>query len=567
MSRARAAVYYRMSDDHQENSIERQQSLVRPYADRHEYEIVREYKDEGIAGDEERKRKDFMRMLRDAQGGEFQVILCDDKDRFGRFDTITQGYYVKPLRDAGVWLETVAQGKVDWSSFSGRITDAVLQEAKKLESQATSRRVITQMHLMARQGTWLGGVAPYGYKVVERPGRTPDAKKWPKMLVPGDLAKVEAVRLIFHLYGEQGYTLDQVAEELHRRGYPSPEGRRAVPHPEGKRCWQKTTIRAILCNRKYLGEMTWNARHDGKYSDLSNGTTRTCDQRIPRRRNRPEDWVIVSNAHEPLVDREVFEKAQQRLVENKTMTSPARKSGGFVLSGLLACGHCGWKLIGTTQQGKRFYKCGRYHQEGKRGCQCNLVMEAKVLPAVVRKLHDEFLAPILNPENLERVRVELHRQAAETSGANAGTTDRLRRRIEELHGQIQQGNFNLTVLPPDRLAGVIASLRTLEAERDRLVRELEALHKVANVGEMEAELRAAEEDLRHLRDVLLDSKPEELREVLRHLVERIELFFEHRPLRGKTRALFRKGVIRLRPPADVGAPASLCNAANPIPAS
>src|SRR5438874_39337 len=104
MSRTvRAVAYYRMSDDKQENSIERQQSQVIPYAARQGYDIVRDYTDAGIAGDEEKKRKAFMRMLADAQTqGDFEVILSDDKDRFGRFDSITQGYYVKPLRDAGV---------------------------------------------------------------------------------------------------------------------------------------------------------------------------------------------------------------------------------------------------------------------------------------------------------------------------------------------------------------------------------------------------------------------------------------------------------------------------------
>ena len=63
----RAVAYYRMSDDKQENSIERQKSQVIPYSVRHGYEIVREYVDEGIAGDEEKKRKAFMRMLADAQ--------------------------------------------------------------------------------------------------------------------------------------------------------------------------------------------------------------------------------------------------------------------------------------------------------------------------------------------------------------------------------------------------------------------------------------------------------------------------------------------------------------------
>src|SRR5215813_12835415 len=118
----RAVAYYRMSDARQENSIERQQSQVLPYAEKHGYPIIRDYVDEAIAGDEIARRKGFQRLLADAQAGLFDVILCDDKDRFGRFDCIDLGEVVAPLRRKGVRLETVAQGKIDWNSFAGRMS-------------------------------------------------------------------------------------------------------------------------------------------------------------------------------------------------------------------------------------------------------------------------------------------------------------------------------------------------------------------------------------------------------------------------------------------------------------
>src|SRR5947199_56221 len=113
MTAISAVAYYRMSTDKQEDSIDRQRSQVELYAERRGYKIIREYRDEGIAGDEEEKRKGFMRMMRDAQTGQFEVILVDDKDRFGRFDSITQGFYIHPLRRAGVRLETVAPRAID----------------------------------------------------------------------------------------------------------------------------------------------------------------------------------------------------------------------------------------------------------------------------------------------------------------------------------------------------------------------------------------------------------------------------------------------------------------------
>jgi DNA invertase Pin-like site-specific DNA recombinase len=165
-----AVAYYRMSTDRQEDSIERQKSQVEAYAARQGYQIIREYTDEGIAGDEEGKRKGFLRMIREAQKpGDFQVILCDDTDRFSRNDVIDKCYYIKLLRDAGVRLETCAQGKANWDTFTGRVLEALLAESKAMESRATSRRVMTQMVLMARQGIWPGGPIPYAYRLEELP--------------------------------------------------------------------------------------------------------------------------------------------------------------------------------------------------------------------------------------------------------------------------------------------------------------------------------------------------------------------------------------------------------------
>jgi DNA invertase Pin-like site-specific DNA recombinase len=233
---ADVAVYYRMSDTRQEDSIERQRSQVIPYAERRGYRIVREYLDEGIPGDEITRRKGFQKMLKDAQAGLFRGILCDDKDRFGRFDSIDSGEVVAPLRRKGVWLETVAQGRIDWHSFAGRITDAVLQEAKRLEQEAISRRVLTNQLVKARLGLSTGSKGLYGYRWETGPGGE-------KVMVP-DGRKAEVVRLIFELC-DRGETLYGIAQELYRRG---------VPSPNGGAHWTRSVLQRLLTNQRYTGD-------------------------------------------------------------------------------------------------------------------------------------------------------------------------------------------------------------------------------------------------------------------------------------------------------------------------
>jgi site-specific DNA recombinase len=177
-----------------------------------------------------------------------------------------------------------------------------------------------------------------------------------------------------------------IRNELYQRG---------ILNPNGGQFWDKTTIRRILRNRKYTGDMAWNAEHEGKYSEFRNGRVNTEDSKIAVRKNLLDDWVVALDVHEALISRELFEKVQQKLDRNKANTTPHPGGGPFALTGLLICGDCGRRLAGVTDKGKRFYECGQYHNNGKVACFKNYVMESKLLDCIVRKLQQV----ILNPEN------------------------------------------------------------------------------------------------------------------------------------------------------------------------
>jgi DNA invertase Pin-like site-specific DNA recombinase len=530
-----AAAYYRMSTDRQEDSIDRQRSQVEAYAARQGYAIVRDYLDEGIAGDEERKRKGFLQMLQDAARGDFAVILCDDKDRFGRFDSITSGYYIKPLRDAGVRLETVAQGRADWTSFAGRVTDAVLQEAKKIESQATSRRVLTQMVQMARKGLWLGGPPPYGYVLV-------DDELYGKRLVPGDPIHVKAVQLIFRRFADQGASLQDIGKALYDRGVPSPSGR---PF------WCVATIRAVLKNRKYVGDFTWNRGSEGKYSRLGGGLVNASDaQTTVRTWNATDDWIVIPDVHEALVSREQYERAQARLAENSKKAGPhgGRRPAGrtFLLTGLLVCGDCGGHMIGTTWAGGvRTYKCGRYHQEGSRSCYSNGIRERGLLKCIANKL----IAVLLDPANLEKLRSEIRRQATADADELPGKLAELERRAADLDRKIEGGLERIMLVSRELVPEMDAMIRRFRAERADVTRQVLDLKgpQPSREKELDATVRAAESYLFQLRDVLEEADYATARTLLAQMVSRIELQFDHRKVGHVNRSTLRRGIIYVRP--------------------
>jgi DNA invertase Pin-like site-specific DNA recombinase len=470
-----------MSTLKQEDSPERQRSQVLPYAERLGYRIVEEYVDEGLAGDEVARRPAFQKLLRDAQAGKFTLILCDEKSRFGRFDSIDLGEIVAPLRRKGVVLETVAEGRCDWESCAGRLIDTIRQEGKAEEVHALSRRTLSGMLKKAKNAAYLGGPPRYGYRLEPDPvlGRR---------LVP-DGRKAEVVRLIFAMY-DQGHTLGAISEELYRRGQPS---------PRGKPRWSRNAIRKILRCRKYLGDWTWGVQRTGKKHRQAGGEVVETRRGEPRYGDNPEaEWVVKPDTHEPLIARDLFERVQAKLKGNRGRTTPHLNGGGFLLSKLLVCGHCGSFMLGMTRRGSRQYACGGYMAYGPSHCRRHTIHEGPLVRVLMAKLQQAFL----DPAHLQQLRAEV--AAAEEVRRSEDNISRLHRRLRDLDRKIRQGTERLLEVSREHLADAEATLTGWKRERDRAQEELRALETFSATEDLERHIAEAEGLLWKLQDALRD---------------------------------------------------------------
>lgn len=225
-----ACGYIRMSSAKQESSPAQQRKEITALAERKGLQIVAWYVDEGISGDEIEKRPDFCRMLADARTGKFQVILCWDQDRFGRFDSLRAGYVIEPLRMAGVKLSTVTQGDIDWTDFAGRMIYAIQQEGKNQFLISLSNNIMRGLLESAREGHG-AKVPPFGYdrvfydeafKLVHRASAADHFQKprgWKSKLdISANRQEVEAVRWLFDEYANSDACQRSLAEGLERRG-------------------------------------------------------------------------------------------------------------------------------------------------------------------------------------------------------------------------------------------------------------------------------------------------------------------------------------------------------------
>jgi site-specific DNA recombinase len=245
----------------------------------------------------------------------------------------------------------------------------------------------------------------------------------------------------------------------------------------------------------------------------------------PCARRPRTDHVRVDDHHEAIVDRETFETVQRRLVENRKGRHRADRAH-YTLRGLLRCGICGKPMVGKRADwGERdlMYRCGTYNAHGP-GCGCSAghVYETPLLTCIGRKLQAE----LFNPAKLEELRQEMMEALADER-PSAHDEARARRELAGLEEKIATASERFLTDKDEAAAAVhrgtfdqlLARKKALEAR----VRETE-LRRV-DEPDVDALIAKAMEHMGALDKALHRMKPEDLRAVLRDLLDRVELYF------------------------------------------
>lgn len=545
----RAGLYTRASTDRQEDSPEAQLSQTRPHCAQRGYVVVGEYLDFAMKGDDA-SRPDFLRLLADVAAGKLDVIVCDRQDRLSRSEP--EDYIadvVRPLKRADVFLDTVKEGPQRWDNIGGLIVGTVQAHAASEEPKKISGRVLGALRKRVAEGRAAGGKPPFGYKweyeQKEVNGR-PVLK--PVKLIPdregGERSPARVLQMLFDLYANGGYSLQDLVDFLQERGIHPPRGRK-----KGKTRWSRQAVRVVLKNDVYTGrsvscrtsmskwseldgEMVRQKKHGG-YKNLKTqtGKPRQC---MPATDNPEEAWVVSPVPHEALVDQPLFDKVQMRLRKNRDGRGPAVR-GGYVLSGLAVCSHCGCTLRGYGKKGKLQYRCPgvfdnpSHFEPGERPpCACAKVSQAPLLAKVVEVLEDFFL----NPVHLAALEDEIARQ--EEAERRPDNLAQLREQVADLEGKIARVRGNMALLEPDEIEPARARRRELEGQRDALAAQLtEATDGRSGVEELRERVQAIAGNLWNLKEAMRLGDHVLMRSVLESMVVRVAVRWgTRRPANG-----------------------------------
>lgn len=386
----KVAGYLRLStedgDKEVSDSIISQKSIIENKLEElgNEFELIDYYIDDGYTG-LNTNRPSFQRMLKDIENGKINTIITKDLSRLSRNSFEANYYielyflernirYISILDNVDTYLKN---SNNDMIQFKTLINDWY--------SKDISRKVKSGVWARKEKGLYLSSRAPYGYN------KSKDNKN--QLVINKEQATI--VKLIFEKFDE-GETQTSIANFLKEKRVlaPSSYNDRGILR-ENVYNWN-SAVGKILKNKVYLGHTEY-----GKRINLSYKSEKV--KYMPR-----EEWKIVRNTHEPIIDEELFERVQRKLsIRRKTK----RKKFDWLLKGLVYCKECGSQMVlkveytnsGTTKS-KRIHCVEGIRKNSRIVCnRKSKGVNEESLTRVVLKNVASKIEKITNPEKLENL--------------------------------------------------------------------------------------------------------------------------------------------------------------------
>ena len=286
-------IYARVSTEHeaQLSALENQLDWYKPLLDQHpEWNLIHSYVDEGITVTSASKRPQFMRMLADAQRGEFSLILTREVSRFAR-NTVDTLQYTRDLKRIGVEVFFI-NDNIRTFDGDGELRLTIMATLAQDESRKTSIRVKSGQQTSMENGVYYGNGNILGY---DRVGK--------ELVINPEQART--VRKIYDWYLD-GKGIRQIQFELEKEGFLT---------ATGKTRWYESNISKILRNPFYAGIIEYHKQFTPDYLEQK------------RINNFGEvERLRVKGRHEPIITEAEFNKVQE-LMEYKRQLNPINKPG------------------------------------------------------------------------------------------------------------------------------------------------------------------------------------------------------------------------------------------------
>lgn len=504
----RVGLYMRLSredgDKEESSSVTNQREILKRYvSEQPNFFIVKEYVDDGWTGANFDRPK-FKEMIADIEAGIIDTVITKDLSRLGR-ERLGVGHYteiyfpehnvryIALLDNIDTYFDA---GMNDMAPFKGVINDMYVRDiSKKIRSSLIERK---------KAGNFLGVTAPYGYQ------KDPNNKFH---LIINE-KEAEVVKRVFRLYLE-GNGLTRIAQILTKDGIPVPGESRDIGKTRRTALyssWKQTTIRRILDNRVYLGELVQFKR-------------RKINYKSKRRINVPEEErYICKGTHEAIIDEEDFNTIQNILKKNKSFKGTRHD---YLFKGLLYCAECGARLNITysnyalKRYGEYRYTtiCYSYSRLYSDICtrHSNSIPELEeVLIKHIKEVCKRYINENLQDELISMAKKQKQFELKQITNE---------KKLETLEQKISDIGLYIKNLYMDKVKGVVSEndyvslVADFTKDRDNLIKEKEELIKIINNQKPQIDETAKIEKL--AKEFLSLEKP--TKQLLNELIEKITI--------------------------------------------
>lgn len=372
----RTALYCRLSKDddiHGESlSIQSQKETLTFFTSQNGWKIVETYIDDGYSG-VNFDRPAFQRMIADIEAGKIDIVMTKDLSRLGR-DYLKTGYYTEDYFPSRHVRYIALNDGVDTSAGANDIVPFknILNE---FYSRDISRKIRSTYLNKARKGEFTGCMAPLGYKK--------DPQNHNHLIIDKETAWI--IRKIF-AHARDGWGTQRIKTELERAKIPNPSWwnrQRGIRNyyarfdsgESAESCctWNLTTVKKMLMQQAYIGNIA--------------SQKNICAFKLGWMGYRPpEEWIVVENTHEPIIDRETWDIVQQKINERKRS---CRNGEYSIFAGLLKCGTCGKTMTARYNSAReKHYSCLTYNRYGKEHCTQHRTNEKLIYDTVLAEIQE-----------------------------------------------------------------------------------------------------------------------------------------------------------------------------------
>lgn len=473
--------------------------------------------------------------LQDAKAKEYDILVVYKDDRIGR-RMWEIGAYVMSLKSFGVDIYTVKDGCISPESddIMGQMMLALRYGNAQKSSSDTGMRVKDTAQKLVQKGKFMGGKAPYGYKLELSGEVSKHGRALHHLVVVPEQAEV--VKYIYELSLHKEYGATKITKILSEHEVYKNRAPRDI--------WKSGTITSILTNPIYAGYTAYKRREriDGKYHKLDS-----------------KDWVFAEKPDPEIaiIDEDMWNRAQDtrkqradkyiKSLENQNVTIIRKNSGMLALIDVLHCGYCGRKMTNGSKYnywtikdtGERrtskiaIYKCpnawnGIPHDKTKQ-------YRADQIEPMVFEALAEYIGKLQENED---VFTQIEENQNQQKAVKQSELDKEQSELENIQSKIAVMESNIPnamtgdyPLSLEELAGIIRKHKELEKKHKRIVEEKKA--------ELDA-MKVSMDDWENIRtkiptwqDVFWNADTTTKRVLVNKLIERIDITKDNINIRFK----------------------------------